>query len=75
MLKYIVQVHPVEAGRPNLFKVKKEELFADKNEAFHWIWDYNLEQQRVGKSIQAVYRGCVDTETGDLVEDAHRGLC
>ncbi len=91
MLKYLVQVHPVEAGRPNLFKVKIEREFDTRKEAFFWAWDYNAEQLHLRLSnamclsyaisdeadqetLHAIYRGCVDTETGDLVEDAHEGL-
>lgn len=61
---HIVQVHPVEQGEPNTYKVVREEEFAEKNEALRWIRDYNL--ARVDET-QAVYRGCVNDETGELV--------
>ncbi len=65
MTKYfhIVQVHPVENGEPNLHKVKMEKEFETKYEATVWMMDYNL----IYKKTQAVYLGCVNDETGELV--------
>jgi hypothetical protein len=61
---HIVYVHPVEQGLPNLHKVKREEEFADFHQAMRFIRDYNL--ARVDET-QAVYLGCVNDETGELV--------
>lgn len=65
MTKYfhIVQIHPVENGEPNLHKVKREEEFDDFRQAMRWIKDYNLNYEKT----RAVYRGCVNDETGELV--------
>ena len=64
MTKYvhIVQVHPVELGEPNLYKVKREEEFSDKNDAFAWMLDYNLDHEHT----KAVYLGRVNDATGEL---------
>jgi hypothetical protein len=61
---HIVYVHPVEQGKPNLHKVKREEEFADFHQAMRWIRDYNLARS---DDTQAVYLGCVNDATGELV--------
>lgn len=65
MTKYvhIVQVHPVENGEPNLYKVKQEKEFWYKERAEEWIERYNAKSNQ----YRAVYLGCVDDETGELV--------
>ena len=71
MTKYfhIVQVHPVENGLPNLYKVREEKEFADKECAEMYIDWYNT-RRMVDPMLErrkAVYYGCVDDETGELV--------
>lgn len=71
MTKYvhIVQVHPVENGEPNLYKVKSEQEFNTKQEADMFILRYNA-QDGVGFNsndlYQAVYLGRVNDATGEL---------
>lgn len=60
--KHIVQVHPVENGEPNLYKVKAEHEFDTKDMAMEYILNFNTS----GAKMQAVYRGRVNTETGEL---------
>ena len=60
---HIVQVHPVENGEPNLSKVKQEKEYDTKYGALAAVMDYNL----IYKKTCAVYVGCVNTETGELV--------
>jgi hypothetical protein len=66
-LVHIVQVHPVENGLPNLHKVKDEREFTDKTMADRWIKTFNNFAQGVEIPVVAVYRGCVNDETGKLV--------
>ena len=67
--KHIVQVHPVENGKPNLYKVKSEQEFNTKEEADMFVLRYNA-QDGVGFNsndlCQAVYLGRVNCETGEL---------
>ena len=60
---HIVQVHPVEAGKPNTYKVKREEEFTNDWEAQEFIEDFNKNHN----TLQAVYVGKVNDETGELV--------
>lgn len=61
--KHIVQVHPVENGEPNLAKVKQEKEYPNK-----WYADRFIESFNAGSiKMKAVYRGCVDCATGELV--------
>jgi len=62
---YIVQVHPVELGQPNLAKVKAEREFETKEAAEFWIHIYN---SLGSETRRAVYYGCVNDETGELVD-------
>lgn len=64
-LVYIVYVHPVELGEPNLHKVVTEWEFADKRYADQWIETYN--KQFDADYTVAVYYGCVNDQTGELV--------
>ena len=73
MTKYvhIVQVHPVENGEPNLWKVLGEQEFATKDEAENFVITYNTEYEgvRFGNKNpyrKAVYLGRVNDETGEL---------
>lgn len=66
---HIVQVHPVELGQPNLAKVRIEKEFQDKEEAEMYIDWYNT-RRTVDPMLErrvAVYYGCVNDETGELV--------
>ena len=60
---HIVQVHPVENGLPNLHKVIQEKEYDTKYGALGAVMDYNL----IYKKTQAVYLGCVNDATGELV--------
>jgi hypothetical protein len=61
---HIVYVHPVEQGEPNLHKVKIEREFDTKQEAVDWVSGFN---ELCGDGQRAVYLGCVNDETGDLI--------
>lgn len=63
---HIVQVHPVESGGPNLYKVRWEFEFDTKDEADDFINDYNQNDYTV-ELFRAVYRGCVNCESGELI--------
>ncbi len=69
MFKHIVQVHPVELGRPNLHKVRLEKEFNTASEAQAYIARFNeTALKEAGKEIvRAVYNGKVDVKTGELV--------
>jgi hypothetical protein len=60
---HIVQVHPVENGEPNLYKVIQEKEYDTKYGALGAVMDYNL----IYKKTQAVYLGCVNDATGELI--------
>ena len=65
--KHIVQVHPVENGKPNLYKVIAECEFDTENDAKLWIGLYNYGQELEDTDrLEAVYRGRVNCETGEL---------
>ena len=66
MTKYfhIVQVHPVELGEPNLYKVIREQEFETKQLADLYIESYN--KVHADDLIKAVYVGRVNDETGEL---------
>jgi hypothetical protein len=59
---HIVQVHPVENGEPNLYKVKHEIEFPTKD----WAMEYILNFNTPGAPLEAVYVGRVNHETGEL---------
>ena len=63
---YIVQVHPVEQGQPNLHKVKFEWEFDTKELANEAIKAFNWGAKFTGE-FKAVYNGCVNDATGELV--------
>jgi hypothetical protein len=71
MTKYfhIVQVHPVENGDTNTYKVVLEKEFDTKYEADEFIdvFNRNPVPNRHGDNTVAVYLGCVNDETGELV--------
>ncbi len=60
---HIVYVHPVEQGEPNLHKVKLEWEFDTVKQAEDAIqlWNDSVTNTR------AVYYGCVNDETGELI--------
>ena len=67
--KHIVQVHPLENGEPNLYKVKAEREFDTEQEAKNFTFAYNnpvycADYEQVFS--KAVYRGRVNDETGEL---------
>ena len=64
---HIVQVHPVENGLPNLHKVKYEQEFNTKRMADLYIETFNELAQDEKEPYKAVYRGCVNDATGELV--------
>jgi hypothetical protein len=71
-LVHIVYVHPVENGWANLYKVLAEQEFDTKEEAENYVIKYNTEYAgvRFGNKNpyrSAVYYGCVNDETGELV--------
>jgi hypothetical protein len=63
---HIVYVHPVENGEPNLHKVIREQEFETKRMADLYVESYN-EGTQEGILRRAVYLGCVNDETGELV--------
>jgi hypothetical protein len=69
MFKHIVQVHPIELGRPNFHKVRLEKEFDTAMEAQAYIARFNeTAVKEAGKEIvRAVYNGKVDVNTGELV--------
>jgi lauroyl/myristoyl acyltransferase len=69
MTKYfhIVQVHPVENSEPNLYKVKAEREFNTKEAAEAYVQAYNKNFDAGIREHKAVYLGCVNDETGELV--------
>ena len=66
-LVHIVQSHPVENGQPNLHKVVEEREFNTVIQAEAWITCYNHNAKMMKVDEQAVYVGCVNDATGELV--------
>lgn len=64
---HIVYVHPVELGEPNLSKVIKEIEFEDQWRAETCVEWLNHDYERHNPNRKAVYYGCVNDETGELV--------
>jgi hypothetical protein len=64
---YIVQAHPVEQGLPNLHKVVEEREFDTVAQAEAWIDCYNHNARMMKVEQLAVYLGCVNHKTGELV--------
>jgi hypothetical protein len=70
---HIVQVHPVENGEPNLHKVKEEFEFETEEKAKEFIAEFNefqrhwINEVRKPEPVKAVYLGCVNDATGELV--------
>lgn len=64
---HIVYVHPVELGEPNLSKVKEEKEFESHFSALTWVDIRNARAKQQGEELQAVYYGCVNDDTGELV--------
>ena len=56
---HIVQVHPVENGEPNTYKVELEKEFETKADAEQYIGAFNA----LGRDVyRAVYLGCVNNK-------------
>ena len=64
---HIVQVHPIVQGILQTHKVKAEREFATKEQADAWISDHNSLHDPYEWNYKAVYLGCVNDETGELV--------
>ena len=64
---HIVQVHPVENGEPNLHKVLGERKYEKKEWAESFAEWLNLTYKNHNEQKRAVYLGCVNDETGELV--------
>jgi hypothetical protein len=64
---HIVQVHPVENGEPNLYKVKREDEFEEKWRANNFLEWANAHYKARNLPLKAVYYGCVNDATGELV--------
>jgi len=64
--KHIVQVHPVESGVPNLYKVKEEKEFESHFNALIWVEIRNARAEQKGEELKAVYLGQVNDVTGEL---------
>ena len=64
---HIVQAHPVELGLPNLAKVVEEREFDTVTQAEAWIDCYNHNARMMKVEQLAVYLGCVNHATGELV--------
>jgi hypothetical protein len=64
---HIVQVHPVELGEPNLHKVREEKEFESHFNALNWVEIRNGRAEQKGEALKAVYYGCVNDETGELL--------
>jgi hypothetical protein len=60
---HIVQVHPVENGELNIYKVNEEFEYASREDAEAIVWHWN----GIWTDTKAVYLGCVNHETGELV--------
>ena len=59
---HIVQVHPIENGKPNMRKVRWQKEFWYRERAEEWIKRYNAKS----KVYEAVYVGRVNDVTGEL---------
>jgi hypothetical protein len=64
---HIVYVHPVENGEPNRHKVLLKREFTSKEDADRWVNLYNSIDAHLPTEDKAVYHGCVNAKTGDLV--------
>jgi hypothetical protein len=65
---HIVYVHPVENGEPNLHKVVQEHEFRLEASAKSWADRVNKVEAMDGQpEFKAVYYGCVNDATGELV--------
>jgi len=64
---HIVQVHPIVGGHLNDHKVLEEREFESPFEAHSWVEIRNTRAQQNKEALLAVYVGCVNDETGELV--------
>jgi N-acetyl-gamma-glutamylphosphate reductase len=69
MTKYfhIVQVHPIVQGILQTHKVKAEREFNTKESAEAYVAAYNKNFDAGIREHKAVYLGCVNDDTGELV--------
>jgi len=68
--KHIVQVHPVYDGILQTHKVRAEHEFHFKESAIKWMEGFNrvyAATEDEPEEFRAVYLGCVNDETGELV--------
>lgn len=67
--KYLVRVHPMEAGRAKVSEIRLEKEFKTALEAQAYINRFNEKAVNdQGRQVaQAVYRGKFDAQTGELV--------
>lgn len=66
-LVHTVYVHPLENGEPNSNKVELTREFETKEAASLWITIFNGEEVEYENEVRAVYHGCVNDESGELV--------
>jgi hypothetical protein len=64
---HIVYVHPVYDGILQTHKVELEMEFDTVRQAEAWIRKYNNTERYFNVELKAVYYGCVNDETGELV--------
>lgn len=64
---HIVQVHPVYNGIVQTHKVKTEFEFDAKHKADQRVKLLNDDFEALNLGMKAVYVGCVNDETGELV--------
>ena len=64
---HIVQVHPIVQGILQTHKVREEKEFESHFNALQWIDIRNLRAEQKGEALKAVYLGCVNDETGELL--------
>ncbi len=64
---HIVQVHPVVQGILQTHKVKTEFEFDEKRKADQRVALLNDDFDALNLNMRAVYVGCVNDETGEMV--------
>ncbi len=64
---HIVQVHPVENGKINLTDVTFAAKYSTKEEASAYIEWFDNKRATTKSFFKAVYLGCVNDETGELI--------
>jgi hypothetical protein len=64
---HIVQVHPIVQGILQTHKVKHEAEFQFHDDALAYVKQQNRMFEKAGDALEAVYLGCVNDETGELL--------